>query len=191
MYAPPGSTCTYAASNAIFASNVTVNFVVSRLNTDRHAYDGSLSKDEASKITTSYAKSIKENLEYLQGRIAVHGNTIISRWKKKSRDKRSEMLLKAFPNIFLEQWNMAVITYKYGDVSWRGTRYFREAQLVPWLNLPSLRDDPYKLLALIHYRTKFGPEEWVSFDRTRTRSHWAVGGFSTEFADGSVVLHGT
>ncbi|KAH6669904.1 hypothetical protein B0J14DRAFT_486300, partial [Halenospora varia] len=57
----------------------------------------------ASNITTSYAKETQEDLKYLSNKVACNGNTIISQWKKKSRDKRAAVLLKAFPRIFPKQ----------------------------------------------------------------------------------------
>lgn len=157
---------------------------------DRMCYSDGLSTQEASDITLAYAKSIDTDRTYLMDKVNTHGNTIIKRWKKKSRDKRSATLLAAFPNIFPEKWNAAVVNYDYANVTWRKVLEYREALLAPWLNLPELRDDPLKLLALVHFRTQFAPEAWVAFDKVRSRSTWGLGGFRTEYAETCVILHG-
>ncbi|KAF7954132.1 hypothetical protein EAE96_005264 [Botrytis aclada] len=158
---------------------------------DRLAYAEALSVHEAETIAKSYSKSIKDDLEYLRRMLAVHGNTIINRWRKKSRDKRTKTLQTAFPRIFPTKWNLVHVHYDYADITWQPTREYREALLVQWLNLETLRDDPYKLLALLHARTKYSPEQWVAFDNHSLRVGWVTGALRTEYADCCVVLYGS
>lgn len=153
-------------------------------------YTDGLSIQEAADITVAYAKSIDTDRNYLIDKIATHGNTIINRWKKKSRDKRSATILKAFPKIFPEKRNTPVVNHEHGSVTWQKALDYREALLAPWLNLPELRDDSLKLLALLHYRTKFAPEAWVAFDKVRSVSSWGCGVLGTEYAETCVILHG-
>jgi hypothetical protein len=126
---------------------------------DRSAYAEALSNAEVSEISTSYANDIRKDLQYLRDQVARHGNTIISRWKKRSREKRAAALVKAFPKIFPQQWSQALINYDHANVSWRKAREFREAQLLPYLNLEVLKDDALKFLALLYNRTQFDSED--------------------------------
>lgn len=125
---------------------------------DRLAYAEALSVHEAKTIAKSYANTIKDDLECLGCMVAVHGN-IINRWRKKSRDKREKTLQTAFPRIFPTKWNIVHVHYDYADVTWQPKREYRKAFLGPWLNPETLRDDPYKLLALLYARTKYSPEQ--------------------------------
>lgn len=68
------------------------------------------------------------------------------------------------------------INYEYGDKTWKETRKLREAQLLPYLNLEVLRDDSLKVLGLLHFWTKFDPEDWVTFDTYQIRASWQLGG---------------
>lgn len=48
---------------------------------------------DAQTIISGYVTSISADLEYLRGAVSCHGNTIVSRWKKKSRQNRREYLV--------------------------------------------------------------------------------------------------
>ncbi|TGO16561.1 hypothetical protein BTUL_0026g00130 [Botrytis tulipae] len=158
---------------------------------DRMAYAEALSVHEAKTIVKSYADAIKDDSKYLQRMVTVHGNTIVNRWKKKSCDKRTKTLQTAFPCIFPTKRNFVHVHYDHADITWQPMREFREALLVPWLNLETLRDDSYKLLALLHARTKGLPEQWVAFDNHSMTASWVAGGLRTEYADCCVVLYGS
>ncbi|KAF7890046.1 uncharacterized protein EAF02_002461 [Botrytis sinoallii] len=158
---------------------------------DRLAYAEALSVHEAKTIAKSYADAIKDDFKYLHRMVVVHGNTIINRWRKKSRDKRTKTLQTAFPRMFSTKWNLVHVHYDYADVTWQPMREFRETLLVPWLNLETLRDDPYKLLALLHARTKYSPEQWVAFGNHSMRASWETGALRTEYADCCVVFYGS
>ncbi|TEY43689.1 hypothetical protein BOTCAL_0363g00100 [Botryotinia calthae] len=186
LYGPPIGSCT-ASCTECNAQYRTLDMQA----VDRLAYAKALSIHEAKTIANSYANAIKDDLEYLRCMVAVHGNTIINRWRKKSRDKRDKTLQTAFPLIFPTKWNIVHVHYDCADVTWQPTREYRDALLVPWLNLETLRDDPYKLLALLHARTKYSPEQWVAFDSHSMNAMWETGGLRTEYADCCVVLYGS
>ena len=67
---------------------------------DRLACAEALSVHEAKTIAKSYANTIKDDLEYLRCIVAVRGNTITNRWRKKSGGKSDKTLQTAFPRIF-------------------------------------------------------------------------------------------
>lgn len=48
---------------------------------------------EAKEIIARYVRSIQADQEYLRARQESHGNMILGRWKKKSRDKRRACIL--------------------------------------------------------------------------------------------------
>jgi hypothetical protein len=156
---------------------------------DAQSYSESLSIAEATTNASSYAKEIQSDLRYLREALSVHGNTIISRWKK-SREKGSLALVSAFPKIYPKQWAPAYLSYDFPQPVWKTARNFREASLLPWLSLEALRDDPYKFLSLLYHRTKHDPETWVVFDKHQTRASWTLGVFRTEFAHCGIVFHG-
>lgn len=45
-------------------------------------------------------------------------------------------------------------------------------------------------MALLYYRTKYDPEEWVTFDKHQLRAVWALGGLRADFSDKCIVLYG-
>jgi len=83
-------------------------------------YTRKLSDTEASRTAKRLASSGMASRTLLQQRLAKHGDLFMSRWKKRSKDKRVELLLRANadlpekgnPNFFLTQ--------DYGgDYDWR------------------------------------------------------------------------
>lgn len=158
---------------------------------DRLAYAEVSSVHEAKTIAKSYVDAIKDDLKYLQRMVTVHGNTIINRWRKKSRDKRTKTLQTAFPRMFPAKWNLVHVHYDHADMTWQPMREFGEAFLISWLNLETLRDGPHTLLALFYARTKYSPEQWVAFDNHSMRAGWKTGGLRTEYADCCVVFYGS
>lgn len=127
-----------------------------------------------------------ENLQVL--RVFDMRNTNSMQWKKKSRDKREAIITKTFPTIFPQKFVTAHLEYDYG--TWKKIRPFRHAQLLPYLSIELLRDDPLKFLALLYYRTNYDPEQWVAFDKHQLRTVGALGGLAADFCDRCVVFYG-
>jgi hypothetical protein len=156
-FAPPEGFCDCTPCNDHFRTND----LQTKL---QYAYFEAISNAEAHVRCISYAKDIQDHLGYLRDAASPNGITIINRWKKFNRDKRATIVREAFPSIFPDECSIPRIHFghkKEGD--------FREAFLLPWLTLDVLRDDPFKFLSLLHFRTKFGPEDWVAFDVLQTR----------------------
>jgi len=82
--------------------------------------------------------------------LSTHGDLIVSRWFKKSRDKRSCLLSTAAP----------FLTTKNGE----------QGISVPWLQTKDLVEDRTKLIALLHVRTTYSSKEWATFDTIETGS---------------------
>src|SRR5437763_2237481 len=89
---------------------------------------------------------IRENQEYLRDAISKHGNTILGRWKKKSRARRAECLVKAWPTIAEHPW--AIFDYHYQVPASKGVDEVRKTYLLPYLSLADLQADPMRFLSL-------------------------------------------
>lgn len=96
------------------------------------AYSGHLSAENAQSCISDLIRSVEENHEYLQGKLQSHGDNLLKRWPK--LDKSS--CQKRFNNIGLEQkaWPQLVRYYQY-DWGWHEKRQYRNAFLIPHLNL--------------------------------------------------------
>jgi hypothetical protein len=151
-------------------------------------YSEAFSIEDAKRITTSYAKSIQDDFNYLRQNVAYHGNTIINRWKKRNRSKRVDTIRSAFPQIPESQWYPIKNVHDHPFP--QNPCGPREATLLPYLSIEGLKTDPLRLLALIHARTAFGPEEWVTFDMDKILRPWERGRLRIEYAECCVVLHG-
>ena len=57
----------------------------------------------------------------------------------------------------------------------------------PW---KSLTKDPFKFFALLHARTEYGPESWVTFDKNQMALGWYEGRLDVDYANITVALYG-
>lgn len=119
----------------------------------------------------------------------------MSRWKKRSKDKRAELLKRASALLPERRGvtSMELTQSNGGDFNWEDSRTneFRYAMLLPYLGLDTLKDNPAFMYALMHYRTTYSLENWASFDLHQFRNPWKLGLISIDLSPMCVVVHGT
>ncbi|OHE95726.1 hypothetical protein CORC01_09010 [Colletotrichum orchidophilum] len=116
----------------------------------------------------------------------------MSRWRKRSQEKRRELLNKTVPELEELQW----IIPRYGyseekDLLEARTIHNWRHLLLPWLNVEVLKTSPAVLFALLHYRTMYTPEDWAPLDCRQIELPWAAGLFNVDFSPKCVVMSGT
>lgn len=82
----------------------------------------------------------------------------MSRWKKKNRDKRKAILLKADPNMYPKKWfvpRYANELLKTGNGDLDVWRKYPKGYLLPYINVEELQNDPSKFLSLLLNRVSF------------------------------------
>ena len=122
-------------------------------------YAGSQSDSDAQDLLTAHVTHIRKDQEYLRDALFKHGNTIVSRWKKKSISKRVDCLVKALPTLEARRW--AILDYHYQIPASKRMEHIRNAYLLPYLSLDDLKTNPMRLLSLLHYRAKYNLDEWI------------------------------
>lgn len=152
-------------------------------------YAGSQSDSDAQDLLTAHVTHIRKDQEYLRDAIFKHGNTIVSRWKKKSISKRVDCLVKALPTLEARRW--AILDYHYQIPASKRMENIRNAYLLPYLSLDDLKTNPMRLLSLLHYRAKYNLDEWMLFDMKQTKTGWERGRLSAMYSLRCVVMHGT
>jgi hypothetical protein len=152
-------------------------------------YAGSPSDSDARDLLTTHVTHIRKDQEYLRDALFKHGNTIVSRWKKKSISKRADCLVKALPTLEARRW--AILDYHYQIPASKKMEDVRNAYLLPYLSLDDLKMDPMRLLSLLHYRAKYSLDEWMLFDMKQTKTGWERGRLSAMYSIRCVVMHGT
>ncbi|KAG4438579.1 hypothetical protein IFR05_005954 [Cadophora sp. M221] len=170
-------------------------------------YREGLNDHEAKSRAAEFTNNITRDLQYLREQCTLNGNSILKRWKKKSKSERTNLLKLAMPNIFSNQWcdsllhaeymqAVEVESRKYGgmvDTDFTKGRYkrkYRERFLLPYVNLEALTTDPTKLLNLLYCRTKYSPEQWAPYDNFLLNGQWWQGAFDLTYNRGCVVMHG-
>lgn len=154
---------------------------------DVRAYADEVSHSKASSQLENLVHSIHDDLAFLRAQISARGNTILKRWKK-SRAKRAAVLQEAMPDMYPSKW--PVMKLNNPGNGWTTLRAFRKVYLLPYVNLETLSEDPMRLSSLLHYRTKYKPEDWVMLDRKQIRLGWGTGSLQVEFNSNCVVMYG-
>lgn len=156
---------------------------------DRFRYKPVITPAAAKTTLAGFINQIDTNRAYLAGLCDKYGNTIISRWRKKSRNKREALLLLADPTI--EKEPCFRLRIEGNIVRWQELREYRKSWLLPYMNTEIMKANPSVLLSLLHHRVHHSPEEWAAFDSHQLRQAWALGYFDLEYCGNyCVVMHG-
>lgn len=126
-------------------------------------YRLSLSNNDAKQIAASYINRMQQDRKYLAERLTLCGDIVLSRWKKKSQDKRQLLLLEAIPNICEKRWIIPHLGFtpegkhippinSNGEMEARSLET-RHHLLLQWFNSEVLKTNPAVLFALLHNRT--------------------------------------
>jgi hypothetical protein len=67
-------------------------------------YRGRVSDRDAGRIVAGHVQDAQREMQYLQQRLASHADIIVSRWKKKSREKRQALLVDTIPELCEYRW---------------------------------------------------------------------------------------
>jgi hypothetical protein len=139
-------------------------------------YSQALSDAEAAEMAASLTLKIFEDRQFLKEQCKILGNTMLRRWKKKTKEKREALLLEVNPQMYPHQWCDAHFSLEFvpewktnvgkavpdPDVTHR--RPHRNVFLTPCINLEALKTDPARFLSLLYNRVKYSSEEWSSYD---------------------------
>ncbi|EXF81086.1 hypothetical protein CFIO01_12026 [Colletotrichum fioriniae PJ7] len=134
-----------------------------------HSYHHSIPDNSAIKTASTYVKAVQESRKYITNRLSSHADLLMSRWRKRSREKHRELLHKAVPKLEESQ---------------------RRQLLVPWLNVEVLKASPAILFALLHSRALYPPEDFAPLDCRQMELSCATGNFDVEFSAKCVVMCG-
>lgn len=157
-------------------------------------YSRNIPHHEAAEIVKSLALSATDNREALKKRLLMHGDIFMSRWKKRSRDKRAELLSNANAHLPDRRCQdlFALTQSNKGAYDWKLSRTprMRFRLLLPYLAMESLKENPGLLFALMHYRTEYSLDDWATFDLHQCHNAWESGLFDVNFSSGCIVAHG-
>ncbi|KAK5123148.1 hypothetical protein LTR85_003346 [Meristemomyces frigidus] len=153
-----------------------------------------LSDDNAREIAKNFASEAEADRLYIQTKLAECGDAIRSRWKKKSKDKRELMLLEAEPELYRYNSGVSRIDGCDPEAVEEATHLIarvRNSQLLPDLNTETLKEDPMRLLSLLHHRSTSKLEDWVLFDAAQMTESVEHGVLSRQYNECCVVMYGS
>lgn len=156
-------------------------------------YDCAWDDARAAEATRDAVKDTQKHLANVRDRLQRFGNAIAKRWQKKSVSKRAALLRTVMPGMHRHRWLPADLLYKLlrcESVREANFKDHHDNWLLPYLDVVSLSEDPMKLLALLHYRTKYGQAEWALWDCRQFQTPFAEGALVIAYNPHCVVMHG-
>ncbi|THV48900.1 hypothetical protein BGAL_0222g00200 [Botrytis galanthina] len=166
-------------------------------------YSFALADVEARKKAAEFATDISKNLVYLRQQCQNNGDLIVKRWKKKSRNKREALLRDIDPDLYPHQWPLVHLNKAfqatlppddYISAELTLSRYmqgYRNACLLPYINLEGLMENPVTFLSLLQNRTQYSPEQWAPYDNSILEKHWDMGSLALDYNSHSIILVGS
>jgi hypothetical protein len=110
------------------------------------------------------------NLAYVKQKLQTHGDLILSRWSKKSQDKRGITLSTAAPfcfGVWPPKQAPSVVPDQDADdfIKWHPSRANETHWAYAWWLLARpFAEDRMKLISLLHLRTEYPSRTWAMFD---------------------------
>lgn len=152
-----------------------------------------LSDQSAGRILAMFTRGMEEDRQHLLLRLHSHVDIVMSRWKKKSQDKRRALLKEVAPDLEEHRWVAPRFVYmpesRAKEITIRRAPWRRQ-QLLPWLNVEALKPDPRALWALLHYRTAYHPRDWAHYDSSQLGLTWLGGWCDVQFSKKCVIMYG-
>lgn len=155
------------------------------------SYRYRLSDSQAADVIRPLVSSIHQQRDYLRRVLNTRADTLMSRWKKRSKEKRRALLKAVNPE--LEVGPGALVRLAYSN-EWmffnKRTADKRQISLLPWLDADELTINPMALLALLHFRTAHEPPEWAPWDTSQLTMPFTRGLLDVDFSPKCVVMYG-
>lgn len=146
--------------------------------------------DEAQRMVTSRMSRAKSDLAYVKEKLNTHGALVLSRWSKRSRDKRGRLLSTAAKEVF-GVWPKIVLPHPPGHLEackkqfgvglWRmvdrflpKSNAYGEWKMGSWLNITELIEDRMKPFALLYARKTYSLQDWFIFDTSQNAGMWSI-----------------
>lgn len=132
-------------------------------------YEGPCSDEAAQQAINKINDMILEDLAHVKDNLKSHGDLILKRWTKKSKDKRGTLLSSA-ARVCFGTWSpqnrKLGLTEEesdiFGPISF--SVLFGTGGGGASINIEEFAEDKIKLLSLLHVRSSHAPRDWAMFD---------------------------
>ncbi|KAK5114400.1 hypothetical protein LTR85_010222 [Meristemomyces frigidus] len=165
-------------------------------------YTRQLSDAQAGEVIRHLILQTTCDLNHVRAKLQSHGDLILTRWTKKSKEKRALVLSSAAPEVF-GQWPQPPQSKDSADYERRPGDLFAPEDILPcveqrysicpfadWLEIQGFMEDRMKLLSLLHLRTEFPPPDWAVFDIRGTSFAFCAGWLPVPFNAKCVKMYG-
>ena len=130
-----------------------------------YAYTNVVTKGQANTTIKAHVKSIQDDYAQLCGDIDTRGDRILSRWCKLDKGSRRQAIIDVLPSLAAKKWAHLNAYFLLRASEAFATRdQYRQAFLLPKLNIDDLVNDPSRLLLLLDLRRTHKPSDWAWTD---------------------------
>ncbi|KAK3629811.1 hypothetical protein LTR56_017824 [Elasticomyces elasticus] len=147
---------------------------------------------EAQFLAQQSVTATANHLDVLRAKLTEHGDALLKRWIRKSVAKRAALIRQAMPEAYGGDFAQVRMEYDRqrivsgaipkgaGSMTLRDTDnveqaldhyrdQWRSMQIVHYLDMQTLSEDPSNLLSILHHRSLSTPADWFLFDLEHTR----------------------
>ncbi|KAG9591955.1 hypothetical protein KCU77_g6730, partial [Aureobasidium melanogenum] len=146
----------------------------------------------AQQTMSNLRETIQENMIFLRDALTAHADFVVTRWRKKSRDKRFAFLeahSALYPKKGAAIHLLNAVNYPHSEEEHVYYRALRR-KVIAIHPTETLSEDPLLLLALLHHRTVNELEKWISFDSANVVLAECFGSIDHVFNAQCVVVQG-
>jgi hypothetical protein len=175
------------------------------------AYVGSYTDSEAQAAILVMIGETTEDLEYVKRVLKTHGDLILSRWTKKSKDKRGKVLGSVATDCFgtwprLSESGISELLDKVDftrnldpamaaiaaapDFRDNIIGKFSGNTFGAYIDITEFTEDRMKLLSFLHVRSAYAPGDWAMFDAVETKRYFHGPRQPLYFNDKCVTMSG-
>ncbi|KAG9570069.1 hypothetical protein KCU71_g587, partial [Aureobasidium melanogenum] len=159
-----------------------------------------VTNQEARQLVSSLVLDARQDLTFLRHILTNHADFIVTRWKKKSREKRFVFLSenidvfdKKFAAIHLLHMRSSPENCDFNSELMRSLQGIDDPKMKEWFSKAlhdMLSEDPSLLLALLPHRTTHELEDWILFDDMNADLAERFGIITQTFNPHCVVMQG-
>ncbi|KAF9881572.1 hypothetical protein CkaCkLH20_00718 [Colletotrichum karsti] len=144
------------------------------------------------RVSSHFVRQASEAKDHVAERLSLHADLLMNRWRKRSQEKRRQLLHDVAPELEEKQWIVPRHVY---EVGWNQkpndrTPERRRHLLLPWLSVEGLTTNPTLLFALLYYRSRYPLYDWAAYDSRQLELSWQSGHFDLCHAASCVVMYG-
>lgn len=181
IYSPPPETHSDCPLRGVDCEHCNWNYyTIAAQKEGTRLHHGSLTPEDAQVLTNNVIRETRKNLSDVKDKLQTHGDLILSRWSKKSKDKRGALLSTAAELCF-GPWPPVSCKDPMPEdccLLWIPEKMdVNCSTFAPWMRVTNFAEDRKRLLTLLHLRTEHSLQSWAMHDTMESEVAFTLPGY--------------